>query len=191
MVEQARLIKKYPNRRLYDTQTSTYITLVDVKGLVLEQEEFQVVDARTGEDLTHNILLHIIFEEETGGTPMFSSGALAQMIRFYGNAMQGMMGQYLESHINAFSEMQKKFQEQARPVAGDNIDMSDELWSRFVRFQEPAMQNMMGAYVDQSARLFQQMHDNVHEQTWKSFSRFHLPGHAQQAANAANAAEKK
>ena len=91
-----RLIKKYPNRRLYDTQTSTYITLTDVKQLVLDQEVFKVVDAKSHEDLTRSILLQIILEEESGGVPMFSSTMLAQVIRFYGHAMQSVMGSYLE-----------------------------------------------------------------------------------------------
>jgi polyhydroxyalkanoate synthesis repressor PhaR len=87
-----RLIKKYPNRRLYDTQTSVYITLVDVKEMVLAQDEFQVVDAKTGDDLTRSILLQIILEEEASGQPLFSSSMLSQMIRFYGNTMQSMIG---------------------------------------------------------------------------------------------------
>ncbi|MEI6117538.1 MAG: polyhydroxyalkanoate synthesis repressor PhaR, partial [Burkholderiales bacterium] len=78
-----RLIKKYPNRRLYDTQTSTYITLSDVKQLVLDHELFKVVDAKSGDDLTRRILLQIILEEESGGVPMFSSTMLAHVIRFY------------------------------------------------------------------------------------------------------------
>ena len=106
MAEQPRLIKKYPNRRLYDTRTSSYITLADVKELVLNHESFQVVDAKTGEDLTRSILLQIILDEETGGVPMFTSDLLAHMIRFYGNAMQGMMVKYLENNIKAFTEMQ-------------------------------------------------------------------------------------
>jgi polyhydroxyalkanoate synthesis repressor PhaR len=178
MAEQARLIKKYPNRRLYDTRTSTYITLADVKELVLKQEEFQVVDAKTSEDLTRSILLQIILEEEAAGTPMFSLDVLTQMIRFYGNAMQGMMGKYLENNVNAFTDMQKKFQEQALHVAGDNnagAGMSKELWSQFLSFQGPAMQSVMGTYVEQSARMFQQMQDNMQEQTRKLFSGFQMP----------------
>ncbi|MDH4115042.1 MAG: polyhydroxyalkanoate synthesis repressor PhaR, partial [Burkholderiaceae bacterium] len=108
MATSARLIKKYPNRRLYDTQTSTYITLADVKQLVVDQEEFQVVDAKSGDDLTRQILLQIILEEEAGGMPMFSAPMLAQVIRFYGNAMQGMMGSYLEKNIQAFIDIQSK-----------------------------------------------------------------------------------
>jgi polyhydroxyalkanoate synthesis repressor PhaR len=98
MADALRLIKKYPNRRLYDTRTSTYITLADVKQLVLDQEEFHVVDAKSNEDLTRSILLQIILEEESGGVPMFSSQMLGHIIRFYGNAMQGMMGTYLEKN---------------------------------------------------------------------------------------------
>ena len=109
--ESLRLIKKYPNRRLYDTKTSSYITLADVKQMVLRQEEFQVVDAKSGDDLTRQILLQIILEEESGGVPLFSSDLLSQLIRSYGNAMQGMMGSYLERNIKAFQDIQKALQE--------------------------------------------------------------------------------
>ena len=177
MAEQVRLIKKYPNRRLYDTRTSTYITLVDVKDLVLQHEVFQVIDAKSGDDLTRAILLQIILEEEAAGVPMFSSDVLAQVIRFYGNAMQGMMGKYLENNITAFTDMQKKFQDQARHMYGDNSGMSKELWSQFLTFQGPAMQSMMGAYVEQSAKMFQQMQDNMQEQTRKLFTGFPIPGY--------------
>ncbi|HTH39765.1 MAG TPA: polyhydroxyalkanoate synthesis repressor PhaR [Rhodocyclaceae bacterium] len=172
-----RLIKKYPNRRLYDTQTSSYITLVDIKELVLKHEEFQVVDAKSGEDLTRSILLQIILEEEACGTPMFSSDILAQMIRFYGNAMQGMMGKYLETNVKAFTDMQAKLQDQARTIYGDNPAANKELWAQFLSFQGPAMQNMMGTYVEQSRKMFQQMQDNVQEQSRKMmFTGFPFPG---------------
>jgi polyhydroxyalkanoate synthesis repressor PhaR len=91
-----RVIKKYPNRRLYDTDTSSYITLAEVKQLVMGNEPVVVKDAKTGEDLTRSILLQIILEEEAGGAPMFSEAVLANIIRFYGHAMQGYMGSYLE-----------------------------------------------------------------------------------------------
>jgi polyhydroxyalkanoate synthesis repressor PhaR len=172
----SRLIKKYPNRRLYDTRTSAYITLVDVKDLVLAHEDFQVVDAKTGEDLTRSILLQIILEEESGGMPMFTSDLLAQMIRFYGNAMQGMMGQYLESNISAFSEMQRKMQDQMRGVYGDNAAKSQELWSKFLSFQAPAMQNVMGSYLEQSKNMFVQMQEQIENQTRTLFSGFPFPG---------------
>ena len=112
--------QKYPNRRLYDTKTSSYITLADVKQMVLKQEDFQVVDAKSGDDLTRQILLQIILEEESGGMPMFSSDLLSQLIRSYGNAMQGMMGSYLERNIRAFQDIQKALQEQSSRMVGDN-----------------------------------------------------------------------
>ena len=114
-----RIIKKYPNRRLYDTETSAYITLAEVKELVLQYKEFQVQDAKSGEDLTRAILLQIILEEESGGVPMFSTDMLANIIRYYGHAMQGLMGSYLERSIFAFHEAQKRFQEQAQSLYGD------------------------------------------------------------------------
>lgn len=175
MSDKPRLIKKYPNRRLYDTRTSAYITLADVKGLVLAQEEFQVVDAKTGEDLTRSILMQIILEEENGGSPMFSSDLLSQMIRFYGNAMQGMMGKYLEDNIKAVADMQAKLKEQARALYGDNAALSNDLWAQFVNFQGPAMQSMMGAYMERSQQLFQQMQEQIQGQTRNFFAGFQFP----------------
>jgi polyhydroxyalkanoate synthesis repressor PhaR len=191
MAEQTRLIKKYPNRRLYDTRTSTYITLADVKELVLKHEEFRVVDAKSGDDLTRSILLQIILEEEAGGAPMFTSDLLAQMIRFYGNAMQGMMGQYLENNINAFTDMQKKLQDQAKSLYGDNAAMSKDLWAQFLNFQGPAMQSMMGTYVEQSQKMFQQMQDSIQDQTRKMFAGFPFPAQAAGQPGQEKAAEKK
>ena len=175
MADQIRLIKKYPNRRLYDTQTSSYITLADVKELVLEHGIFQVVDAKSGEDLTRNILLQIILEEEAGGAPMFTSDLLSQMIRFYGNAMQGMMGKYLESNIRSFTDMQAKLQDQVRSVYGENATVNQDLWAQFLNFQGPAMQSMMGAYMEQSKKMFMQMQEQIESQTRNMFSGFQFP----------------
>lgn len=101
-----RVIKKYPNRRLYDTDTSSYITLAEIKQLVMEREPCVVRDAKTGEDITRSILLQIILEEEANGTPMFTAEVLANVIRFYGHAMQGLMGGYLEKNMQALMQMQ-------------------------------------------------------------------------------------
>ena len=177
MPEQQRLIKKYPTRRLYDTRTSSYITLADVKELVLNNELFQVVDAKTSEDLTRSILLQIILEEEAGGAPMFTSDLLSHMIRFYGNAMQGMMGKYLESNIKAFTEMQAKLQDQARSIYGENSPVGQDLWAQFLNFQGPALQSMMGAYVDQSKKMFEQMQSQLESQTRNMFTGFQFPNY--------------
>ena len=149
-----RIIKKYPNRRLYDTETSSYITLQDVKKLVLEHVDFRVEDAKTKDDLTRPILLQIILEEEMGGMPMFSTPLLAQIIRFYGHAMQGLMGAYLEKNLHAFAEMQSRFAEQSKGAGFD-----PQLWSQFMSGQAPMMQGLMGNYLEQSKNLFVQMQE--------------------------------
>jgi polyhydroxyalkanoate synthesis repressor PhaR len=166
-----RLIKKYPNRRLYDTQTSTYITLADVKQLVLKNELFKVVDAKSAEDLTRSILLQIILEEESGGMPMFSSVMLAQVIRFYGHSMQGMMGTYLEKNIQTFMEVQDRLADQSKGLLGNN-QLSPEAWTQFMSGQTPGMQNMMNTYVEQSKDLFGQMQDKLQEQARAMFPAF-------------------
>ena len=176
MSEPTRLIKKYPNRRLYDTKTSVYITLVDVKKLVVEGEEFQVVDAKTGEDLTRSILLQIILEEEAAGAPMFSSDVLSQFIRSYGNAMQGMLGSYLERNMQLFAEMQKSLREQSQKLYGDPTKLNEDLWKQFMSFQAPAMQNLVSAYLDQSRNVFMQMQEQLQNQTRTMFSGFPFPG---------------
>jgi polyhydroxyalkanoate synthesis repressor PhaR len=161
------LIKKYPNRRLYDTQTSSYITLVDVKQFVMENDDFAVVDAKTGEDLTRAILLQIILEEEAGGAPMFSSVALAQIIRYYGHAMQGMMGSYLEKNIQAFIDIQNKLTDGGTGLEGKPF--SPEMWTQFMNVQGPMMQGMMGNYIDQSKNLFVQMQEQMQNQSKNMF----------------------
>src|SRR5688500_19681260 len=135
MAQATRIIKKYPNRRLYDTETSSYITLADVKKLVLDNIVFRVEDAKSKEDLTRSILLQIILEEETAGAPMFSSDMLAQIIRFYGNAMQGMMGNYLEKNIQTFIEIQKRMQDQSSQMYGANPILNADAWNEFVKTQ--------------------------------------------------------
>ncbi|MBX9901402.1 MAG: polyhydroxyalkanoate synthesis repressor PhaR [Burkholderiaceae bacterium] len=162
------LIKKYPNRRLYDTQTSSYITLVDVKQFVLENDDFAVVDAKTGEDLTRSILLQIILEEEASGAPMFSSVALAQIIRYYGHAMQGMMGSYLEKNIQAFIDIQNKLTENSKGLY-EGKPFSPEMWTQFMNVQGPMMQGMMGNYIDQSKNLFMQMQEQMQNQSKTMF----------------------
>jgi polyhydroxyalkanoate synthesis repressor PhaR len=113
-----RVIKKYPNRRLYDTDTSSYITLAEIKQLVMDNEAFSVRDAKTGDDLTRSILLQIILEEEANGSPMFTAPVLSHIIRFYGHAMQGFMGGYLEKNMQALMDMQAPV---VKGVMGNNM----------------------------------------------------------------------
>ncbi|KNZ31702.1 MAG: polyhydroxyalkanoate synthesis repressor PhaR [Methylibium sp. NZG] len=158
-----RVLKKYPNRRLYDTQTSSYITLADVKQMVLTAQTFVVRDAKTAEDLTRSILLQIILEEETGGVPMFSSQMLAQIIRFYGHAMQGMMGSYLEKNLQTFTDIQTRLAEQSVGALDPKV-LSPELWTQFLNGQAPVMQGLMGTYLEQSKNVFLQMQEQMSKQ---------------------------
>jgi polyhydroxyalkanoate synthesis repressor PhaR len=103
-----RIIKKYPNRRLYDTEQSKYITLVDVRELVMNCVRFRVLDTSSNEDITRQILMQIIIEEESGGKPLFSADMLAQLIRFYGGTMQGLFARYLEESFNLFARQQEQ-----------------------------------------------------------------------------------
>src|SRR5215210_7488559 len=160
-----RIIKKYPNRRLYDTETSTYITLAEVKELVLQYKDFQVQDAKTGEELTRAILLQIILEEESGGVPMFSTDMLANIIRYYGHAMQGLMGSYLERSIHSFHEAQKRFQEQAQTIYGELPKAPPDAWGQ-------QMPNVMGGYLEKGAKAVIDMQDELRSQAVKMFSGF-------------------
>ena len=160
-----RIIKKYPNRRLYDTQTSSYITLAEIKQLVMASEPFVVRDAKSGEDLTRSILLQIILEEEAGGTPMFSTSVLANIIRFYGHAMQGFMGGYLEKNIQTLQELQSRLAEQSQ-------GLPPEMWNQFMAMQAPMMQGLVAQNLEQSRNLYLQMQEQMQKQTEQMLETF-------------------
>ena len=129
-----RIIKKYPNRRLYDTAESKYVTLSDVRELVLNGVSFCVIDKKSSEDITRSILLQIIIEQEEDGDPMFSSEVLEQMIGFYGNSVQGQAGDFIRSSLELFQEQQRRFQEQVSGAMQSNPLASS--------FAEVAQRNM-------------------------------------------------
>ena len=178
-----RIIKKYPNRRLYDTETSSYITLAEVKELVLQYQEFQVQDAKTGQDLTRSILLQIILEEESGGVPMFSQEMLANIIRYYGHAMQGLMGSYLERSICTFHEAQKRFQEQAHTLYGE--------LPRVPFMPGQPMPNAMGGYLEKGAKAVIDLQEELRSQALKMFSGFPYGTGAEAEAPAEKPAAKR
>ena len=134
-----RIIKKYPNRRLYDTEISSYITIEDVRQLIVDGETFEVRDAKTGEDLTRQVLLQIITEHEQDGQPMLSTQLLSQLIRFYGDSLQGFMGNYLERSMRLFMEQQQQFRQQMGGMLGQTpwtmmnqlTERNMELWKDF------------------------------------------------------------
>ena len=136
-----RLIKKYPNRRLYDTAISSYVTLEDVKALVLDGVDFEVTDAKTGTDLTRTILLQIISDQEEGGEPIFSSDLLAQIIRAYGGNMQSLLTSYLEKSMDLWADQQQALREQARTFmdASNPVQMLSQITDQNLSMWRQAM----------------------------------------------------
>ncbi len=144
-----RVIKKYPNRRLYDTEISSYITIEDVRQLVIDGETFEVRDAKSGEDITRSVLLQIIAEHEERGQPMFSTTLLSQIIRFYGDSLQGFMGSYLERSLQSFLDQSHQFRSQLNSLLGQtpwtvlnelterNLDAWKTMQSKFLSAAAP------------------------------------------------------
>lgn len=126
-----RIIKKYPNRRLYDTAISSYITLDDVRRLVVEGVSFQVIDVRSKEDITRSILLQIITEQEESGQPIFSSDALTKIIRAYGKNLENVMGDFLERSLEMFTEQQQAIAKQMQSLmGGDPVSLMNDMTKR-------------------------------------------------------------
>ncbi|GMV30655.1 MAG: hypothetical protein AMXMBFR59_27800 [Rhodanobacteraceae bacterium] len=143
---QVRVIKKYPNRRLYDTEISSYITLEEVRQLVVDGEEFEVRDAKTGEELTRSVLLQIIAEHEERGQPMFTTQLLSQVIRFYGDSLQGFMGGYLERSLQVFLDQQQQFRSQLNTMMGQTPwSMLNDLTERNMDMWKSLQQGFLNA----------------------------------------------
>jgi polyhydroxyalkanoate synthesis repressor PhaR len=119
-MEDKRVIKKYPNRRLYDTVESRYITLEEIRQLVLKGVDFCVLDQKSGDDITRSILLQVIIEQECEGEPLFTTDVLQRIIRFYGDTLQGVASEYLERSLSLFTEQQQMFQDRLREAVTSN-----------------------------------------------------------------------
>lgn len=149
-----RVIKKYPNRRLYDTSDSRYITMMDLRQLVNDGIEFTVVDTRNGDDITRHILLQIIAEqEEHGEEPMFSSDFLTQLIRGYGSSMQSIFGNYFKESSRIFAEQQKQVQQAMGQVPFNPMELMTKISEQQIRmwqdWQQQAFKNTGGKPDDQ------------------------------------------
>jgi polyhydroxyalkanoate synthesis repressor PhaR len=141
-----RVIKKYPNRRLYDTEISSYITIEDVRQLIVDGENFEVVDARSGADLTRQVLLQIISEQEQDGTPILSTELLSQIIRFYGDSLQGFMGTYLERSMHSFLEQQHQLRKQMDGLVDQTPwAMMNKLTERNMEMWQEFQKNLTGS----------------------------------------------
>jgi polyhydroxyalkanoate synthesis repressor PhaR len=145
MSESKRTIKKYPNRRLYDTEISSYITLEEVRQLVLDGETFEVRDARSGKDLTRSVLLQIIAEHEEHGQPMLSTQLLTGIIGFYGDNLQGFLGPYLEQSMGVF------------------LDQSPTLRKDLVAAREAAPGTSLDAFLERNREVCRHMQEALRE----------------------------
>ncbi len=146
MDKKQRVIKKYPNRRLYDTELSRYITLSDVRDLVINMVDFSIVDTQSKKDLTRNILLQIIMEQEAGGKPLFTNEILSRIIRYYGDSMQTAFTAYLDNSIDFFAEQQKQMQNQ----------MSGSFSVNPMQAMTEIMQKNIGLWRDMQERIVRQ-----------------------------------
>lgn len=141
-----RVIKKYPNRRLYDTEKSSYITLAQVHDIIRTNQDFKVVDAETGEDITRSILIQIIIDQENSENPIFTTDMLTKFIRFYDDAAQSLFGEFLEKNMQMFTEQQKKFQQQ---VVEGLID------SPVTRMVQDVTERNLNLWTDMQQRFFE------------------------------------
>lgn len=145
----ARIIKKYPNRRLYDTEESRYITLADVRDLVLQKIDFTVIDKKSGEDITRAILLQVISEQEQHGEAVMSEDFLSQVIRSYGKVMPGFMARYLEQSMNLFMTQQQNLRGQVKKVVGVDpvaavADIAQKNVNRWKSLQDEVLRRFSG-----------------------------------------------
>lgn len=160
-----RIIKKYPNRRLYDTEQSAYVTLAQIRELVLNRVPLVVQDSKSGDDLTRSVLLQILLEEEAAGEPIFSEAALAEIIRFYGSAIHAFARSYMEKNIRAMVEMQEV-------LARQSLELTPELWTRFTRMQTLMMQSMLTGSLDGSRDAWTQLQKQMSAQAEQMFKAF-------------------
>ncbi|MGD9256869.1 MAG: polyhydroxyalkanoate synthesis repressor PhaR, partial [Gammaproteobacteria bacterium] len=149
-MSETRTIKKYPNRRLYDTEESRYITLADIRRLVLEKVDFVVIDKKSGEDITRTILLQVISEQEQSGEPIMSREFLSHVIRSYGGAMQGFVGSYLDQSIKLFMNQQQQVRDRVKSVVGVDpvgmvTDVAQKNYARWKSVQEEIFKTIAGS----------------------------------------------
>jgi polyhydroxyalkanoate synthesis repressor PhaR len=161
-----RIIKKYQNRRLYDTAISMYIVLSDVRDYIVEGEIVKVIDVKTEQDVTRSVLLQIVLEEEVSGAPMFSDDFLFQIIKFYGKALQPSVSPFLENGLDLFRKMQKQFYEQLNGnYTGANVTAGIDLWNDFLSKRNSQVESSIKDYIENSTDTFLKMQEKLKDQT--------------------------
>ncbi|MFK8029458.1 MAG: polyhydroxyalkanoate synthesis repressor PhaR [Gammaproteobacteria bacterium] len=149
-MSESRIIKKYPNRRLYDTEESRYITLADIRNLVLEKVDFVVIDKKSQADITHSILLQVISEQEANGDPIFSRDFLSQIIRSYGGNMQGMVSSYMEQSLKLFMGQQQQIRSRLKSVVGvDPVSVVTDIAKKNLSFWKSAQEELLKTFTPQ------------------------------------------
>jgi len=148
-ISEPRVIKKYPNRRLYDTVESRYITLVDVRRLVMDKVDFVVIDKKSQEDITRSILLQVIAEQEHTADPLMSQDFLSQCIRSYGGTMQSVVGSYLDQSMKLFLSQQQQMRERIKssPVLDPLsavANLTQQNYARWRAIQEDILRSFTG-----------------------------------------------
>jgi len=148
-MDSPRVIKKYPNRRLYDTVESRYITLADIRVLVVKKIDFVVIDKKSAEDITRSILLQVITEQEQQGEAVMSQDFLSQFIRSYGKVVPGFAANYLEQSMKMFMTHQQKLRVQVKRVVGDDpfaavADVAQKNIARWRALQEEVLRRFVG-----------------------------------------------
>lgn len=150
-MSESRIIKKYPNRRLYDTEESRYITLADIRNLVLEKVDFVVIDKKSQADITHSILLQVISEQEANGEPIFSRDFLSQIIRSYGGNMQGMVSSYMEQSLKLFMGQQQQIRSRLKSVVGvDPVSVVTDIAKKNLSFWKSAQEELLKTFTPPS-----------------------------------------
>ena len=149
-----RILKKYPNRRLYDTQQSEYVTLDNVRKMILGKDPVKVLDSKTGKDLTRSVLLQIIGEQEAEGhEPLLTNRVLEQIVRFYGDSMQSVLSRYIEQSIMTFLEQQELYQRRMREVLNANpMKLMQRLADQNINFLRSLLPGGVGPTADTETR---------------------------------------
>lgn len=150
-MSEPRTIKKYPNRRLYDTVESRYITLADIRRLVIERIDFVVIDKKTQGDITRSILLQVIAEQEHGNEPLMSRDFLSQVIRTYGSGLHDFVGRYLDESIQQFAKEQRELRDRFKSVVGiDPLEtvtaVAQKNYQRWKTLQEEVFSRLPGPF---------------------------------------------
>lgn len=174
--KQLRIVKKYQNRRLYDTATSMYIVLEDIKEYIIAGERVKVIDVKTEQDVTRSVLLQIILEEEVNKVPTFSDDFLFQIIRFYGKGFQASVGSFLENGVELFRKMQKQFYGKTRTeFANTDVKSQMEAWNEFISAGTAKMENSIKDYIETGKNTFLKMQENIKTQTENMLNYMQFP----------------